>query len=71
MLHIKYDVVGSFLRPEEIKSARARYFNSEISLEELRKVEDQAITDLVEKQVKHGLNFVTDGEFRGQVQNLV
>lgn len=64
MLNIKYDIVGSFLRPEEIKHARARYFNGEIDLNALREVEDQAIADLVEKQVAHGLQFVTDGEFR-------
>ena len=64
MLNIKYDIVGSFLRPEEIKEARKKYFNNEISLEELRKVEDKAIAELVEKEVQHGLKFVTDGEFR-------
>ena len=64
MLNIKYDIVGSFLRPEEIKEARKKYFNNEISLEELRKVEDKAIAELVEKEVQLGLKFVTDGEFR-------
>ncbi len=64
MLNIKYDIVGSFLRPEEIKEARKKYFNNEISLEELRKVEDKAIAELVEKEVQHSLKFVTDGEFR-------
>lgn len=64
MLDIKYDIVGSFLRPPEIKKAREQYFNNEINLEELRKVEDQAISELVAKQVAHGLKFVTDGEFR-------
>lgn len=64
MLDIKYDIVGSFLRPEEIKEARTKYFNEEIDLPALRKVEDKAIADLVDKQVSHGLKFVTDGEFR-------
>lgn len=64
MLNIKYDIVGSFLRPSQIKTARAQYANGEISLAELRTVEDEAISDLVEKEVTHGLRFVTDGEFR-------
>lgn len=64
MLNIKYDIVGSFLRPQEIKQARAQYFNHEIDRTELRKVEDKAIADLVDKEVAHGLKFVTDGEFR-------
>ncbi|GIO22893.1 hypothetical protein [Oceanobacillus sp. J11TS1] len=62
MLNIKYDIVGSFLRPEEIKHARASYFNREMDLKALREVEDQAIADLVEKQVEHGLKVVTDAQ---------
>lgn len=64
MLKIKYDIVGSFLRPKEIKEARKKYFAGEISLTELRKVEDQEIEKLVAKEVEHGLKIVTDGEFR-------
>ena len=64
MLNIKYDIVGSFLRPAQIKTARAQYANGEISLPELRKVEDAAISELVAKEVAHGLQYVTDGEFR-------
>ena len=64
MLDITFDIVGSFLRPQEIKDARAKYNAGEISLDELRAVEDLAIADLVAKEVEHGLPFVTDGEFR-------
>lgn len=64
MLNIKYDIVGSFLRPAAIKEARTKYAAGEIELAELRKVEDAEITKLVEKEVAHGLQFVTDGEFR-------
>ena len=64
MLNLKYDIVGSFLRPEEIKVAREKYAASEISLEALRAVEDQEIEKLVQKEVEHGLHYVTDGEFR-------
>lgn len=64
MLNIRYDIVGSFLRPQSIKEARARYAAGEIALSDLRKVEDEAIADLVAKEAAHGLKFVTDGEFR-------
>lgn len=64
VLDITFDIVGSFLRPQEIKDARAKYNAGEISLDELRAVEDLAIADLVAKEVEHGLPFVTDGEFR-------
>ena len=64
MLNIKYDIVGSFLRPSQIKAARKQYANGEITLADLRKIEDAAISELVAKEVSHGLKFVTDGEFR-------
>ena len=40
MLNVKYDIVGSFLRPQTIKEAREGYRNQEIQLEELRQIED-------------------------------
>ena len=64
MLNTKFDIVGSFLRPQEIKEARAKYNAGEITLAQLRGVEDAAIADLVAKEVQHGLTMVTDGEFR-------
>lgn len=64
MLNITYDIVGSFLRPKEIKDARAQYNSGEIGLPDLRTVEDAAIADLVANEVEHGLTMVTDGEFR-------
>ncbi|APM39363.1 5-methyltetrahydropteroyltriglutamate--homocysteine S-methyltransferase [Clostridium kluyveri] len=60
----RYDIVGSFLRPEEIRLARRQYEKKEISKEELKKVEDIEIAKLVKKQKKIGLRAVTDGEFR-------
>lgn len=64
MLDIKYDIVGSFLRPAQIKTARAQFANNEIFLADLRKVEDEAVAELVAREVAHGLKFVTDGEYR-------
>ena len=59
-----FDIVGSFLRPEAIKKARAEFKSGAITREDLKKVEDEEITKLVKKEVEHGLLFVTDGEFR-------
>lgn len=64
MLNITVDVVGSFLRPQKIKDARASYRADRIPLAELRRVEDEAIAELVSQEVAHGLTQVTDGEFR-------
>ena len=60
MLNVKYDIVGSFLRPQVIKEARERYKKEEIKLEELRVIEDQEIAKLVDQEVAHGLKVVTD-----------
>ena len=60
----RYDVVGSFLRPDELKEARAKFANGEITQGELKVVEDKAIIDLIQKQEEAGLKAITDGEFR-------
>ena len=59
-----FDIVGSFLRPEELKEAREAFNNGNISREELTAVEDRLITDLIQKQKAAGLPVITDGEFR-------
>lgn len=58
------DHVGSFLRPESIKKARKQLQDKKITPDDLRRVEDEAIRKLVEKQKQCGLKAVTDGEFR-------
>lgn len=66
----RYDYVGSFLRPEALKAARADFEAGKISEEELHKTEDQCITDLVNKQKKAGYHVITDGEFRRSTWHL-
>lgn len=60
----RFDIVGSFLRPEKLKKARAEFAEGKISAEELKKVEDECIVELIEKQKEVGLSVMTDGEFR-------
>ena len=60
----RYDVVGSFLRPEYLKDARAKFAEGKITEEQLKETEDKAIKELVEKEKEVGLQAVTDGEFR-------
>ena len=64
------DVVGSFLRPDVLKRARADFEAGVIDADALRAVEDEAIRDLVAKQTAHGLKVVTDGEFRRSYWHL-
>ncbi len=58
------DHVGSFLRPKRLLDAREKKAKGEISATELRKVEDDAITEIVKFQEDVGLKSITDGEFR-------
>ena len=60
----RYDVVGSYLRPETLKEAREQFLKGIISNDDLKKVEDIEITKLVDTQKKVGLKAITDGEFR-------
>lgn len=66
----KYDYVGSFLRPAELKEARAKHEAGEISAEELKEVEDKCITELITKVKSLGYHVITDGEFRRQAWHL-
>ena len=58
------DHVGSYLRPAELKEARAAFNAGKITAQQLRETEDRLITELVAKQKAHGLKDITDGEFR-------
>lgn len=60
----RYDHVGSFLRSEALKEARAAYAEGNITLEALDKVETEEITKLVQQQKEAGILNVTDGEYR-------
>jgi 5-methyltetrahydropteroyltriglutamate--homocysteine methyltransferase len=56
--------VGSLLRTKELLQARDDHAQGRISAEERRRVEDQAIRQVVKMQEDIGLQAVTDGELR-------
>ena len=58
------DHVGSFLRPKFLLDAREQKAKGQITAEQLRAVEDKAITEIVKFQEDVGLQSITDGEFR-------
>ena len=64
------DIVGSFLRPQAVKDARAAYAAGTLDAAGLKAVEDEAIRDLVDKQKSAGLQVITDGEFRRSYWHL-
>ncbi|WP_438431633.1 5-methyltetrahydropteroyltriglutamate--homocysteine S-methyltransferase [Gorillibacterium sp. sgz500922] len=66
----RFDVVGSYLRPEALKKAREQFAAGRLTQAELTQVEDEEIRRLVAKQKELGLKAVTDGEFRRSYWHL-
>lgn len=66
----RYDFVGSFLRPDKLKQARADYEAGAITKEQLTAVEDDCIRDLITKTKALGYHVITDGEFRRSTWHL-
>ena len=58
------DHVGSILRTEPLKKARAEFFAGKIDRAALAVVEDAEIRKIVAQQEAIGLEAITDGEFR-------
>lgn len=46
----RFDIVGSFLRPDRIKEARDRFARGEIAALDLKQVEDEEIARLIENR---------------------
>jgi 5-methyltetrahydropteroyltriglutamate--homocysteine methyltransferase len=58
------DVVGSLLRPRELREARERLERGEIGAPEFKQVENAAVDAVIRLQEGVGLAVVTDGEMR-------
>ena len=56
--------MGSLLRPQEVKQAKADYSEGKITKEECDAIVDKAVTEVVAKQKELGFHIITDGEFR-------
>src|SRR4051812_45960160 len=56
--------VGSLLRPQEILDAHAAQARGDMSMEQLRRMEDEAILKAIEVQKQAGIEVFSDGEFR-------
>ena len=66
----RYDFVGSFLRPEKLKAAKKAFEGGTITQEELDRVTDECVTEIVTKQKVAGYHAITDGEFRRKFWHL-
>jgi 5-methyltetrahydropteroyltriglutamate--homocysteine methyltransferase len=58
------DIVGSLLRTADLKEARHKHHDGELSDAALKEIEDREIRALIKRQEEIGLQAVTDGEFR-------
>jgi 5-methyltetrahydropteroyltriglutamate--homocysteine methyltransferase len=61
---LRVDLVGSMLRPQALKDAYARYGRGEADEAEWRRAQDEAIRDLIGRELGHNLPIIVDGEFR-------
>nr|WP_125751006.1 vitamin B12 independent methionine synthase [Lacticaseibacillus baoqingensis] len=64
------DLVGSFLRPAELKQAHQDFLAGKLSNAREVQIQHEAIKDLVQKQAAAGFTAVTDGEFSRQYWHL-
>lgn len=58
------DVVGSLLRPQYLKDARDQFEAGQLTPRAFKKIEDRAVDEAVDLQLRAGMEIVTDGEFR-------
>jgi 5-methyltetrahydropteroyltriglutamate--homocysteine methyltransferase len=58
------EVIGSLLRPPEVKQAMHDAVAGKISPPELHRIQDVAVLDAIALQESCGLDVITDGEYR-------
>jgi methionine synthase II (cobalamin-independent) len=63
---VKYraEQVGSLLRPQVVLDAHTAQREGEMSAEQVREIEDQAIVEAIALQKQIGIEVISDGEFR-------
>src|SRR5436305_1664882 len=63
----RVDHVGSFPRPKSVTDAAHRVRAGDLTPDQFRAIQDEAIRDIVAFQEKLGLASITDGEYRRRV----
>ena len=58
------DVVGSLLRPAYLKEARDRFAAGKLTDAAFKQVEDRAVDECIDLQIRAGMEVITDGEVR-------
>lgn len=68
---MEIEAIGSFLPNEELMGARLKYDSKQISRQELDAIENNAVRDVVERQIECGLHYITSGaSFRHKSQEI-
>jgi len=58
------DVVGSLLRPAYLKEARDQFASGKLTDAAFKQIEDRAVDESVDLQIRAGIEVITDGEMR-------
>ena len=66
MIEARADVIGSLLRPAELRTAQEQVAAGAITAAEFKAIEDRAVDQAIALQEATGLEVVTDGEMRRQ-----
>jgi 5-methyltetrahydropteroyltriglutamate--homocysteine methyltransferase len=66
VVKVRADVIGSLLRPAELRTAQEQLAVGAITAAEFKAIEDRAVDQAIALQEKVGLEVVTDGEMRRQ-----
>jgi 5-methyltetrahydropteroyltriglutamate--homocysteine methyltransferase len=61
------EVIGSLLRPPEVKQAMREAAEGEIDQEELERIQDREILGAISLQEECGVEVITDGEYRRNI----
>ena len=56
--------LGSLLRPDDLLKTRDELDNGKAQQEQLTRIEDTSVKDIVDTQIKLGFHPITDGEYR-------
>jgi 5-methyltetrahydropteroyltriglutamate--homocysteine methyltransferase len=64
VLVYRSDTVGSLLRPAYLKEARDLYASGKLGDAAFKEIEDRAVNDCIELQIRAGMEVITDGEMR-------
>ena len=63
--------IGSLKRPRELLDKRDLFEQGKVTSDELKPVEDKAITNIIQMQRQAGIKAITDGEFRRYVNSSI